>query len=136
MSIYKKKHNHFIEEAIKEAKKSLMNQKHGCVIVHNNTIISRGYNYRIYKCQKTHIKYSVHAEESALSKLSFKNVKKYNMYVVRIHDNELRISLPCEKCMNLINNFKYIKNIFYSLEELNCCPVIDVEETDSSDGSI
>jgi hypothetical protein len=38
--------------------------------------------------------------------------------------------------MNLINNFKYIKNIFYSLEELNCCPVIDVEDIDSSDGSI
>lgn len=115
MSIYNKKHSHFIEEAIKEANKSLMNKKHGCIIVHNNTIISKGFNYRIDRIKNATIQYSIHAEECALKKLIIKKNQSYNMYVVRVHDNELKISLPCKKCKKFINRIKLIKKIYYSV---------------------
>ena len=84
-----------------------MTKKHGCVIVHNNSILTKGYNYRVYKTTKSHTKYSIHAEESAILKLNSlrttKTLQTLNMYVVRIQDNELRLSLPCKKCTELIN---------------------------------
>lgn len=117
MSIYKRKHSDFIHAAINEANKSVMSKKHGCVIVHNNTIVSRGYNYRIYKDNKSHIKYSIHAEESAILKLNCRHTESLNMYVVRIQDNEIRQSQPCQKCKNFINSIKNLNKIYYTLEE-------------------
>jgi deoxycytidylate deaminase len=37
--------NHFASEAEKEALKSPMSKKYGAVLVYNNKIISRGFNY-------------------------------------------------------------------------------------------
>ena len=117
MSIYKRKHSDFIQAAIDEANKSLMSKKHGCVIVHNNTIVSRGHNYRIYKDKKTYIKYSIHAEESAILKLNCKPTETLHMYVVRVQDNEIRQSQPCPKCKAFINSIKNINKIYYTLED-------------------
>lgn len=120
MSIYKRKHCNFIKVAINEANKSLMTKKHGCVIVHNNSILSKGYNYRVYKTTKSHTKYSIHAEESAILKLNSlratKTLQTLNMYVVRIQDNELRLSLPCKKCTELINKNKNLNKIYYTFD--------------------
>jgi deoxycytidylate deaminase len=111
------KHKAYIEEAIKEANKSCMFRKHGCVIVNNKEIISKGYNYYIYNLIQ---KFSVHAEESAILKLkklnNYKNNTTYTMYVVRISDNFLRISLPCNKCKKIIEKIKCIKTIYYSCD--------------------
>ena len=117
MSIYKRKHSDFIQAAINEANKSVMSKKHGCVIVHNNTIVARGYNYRIYKDNKSHIKYSIHAEESAILKLNCRHTETLNMYVVRIHDNQIRHSQPCKKCKEFINSVKNISKIYYTYED-------------------
>jgi hypothetical protein len=49
--------NYYIDEAVKEARKSPMINKYGALLIHRGKIISRGYNY------DTHIhtqkKYSV-----------------------------------------------------------------------------
>lgn len=47
--------NHFVLEAKKQALKSPMNNKYGAVLVYNNKIISRGYNY--YTSIKNNEKY-------------------------------------------------------------------------------
>ncbi len=43
--------NHFAEEALSEAKKSPLDRKYGALLIHNNKIISRGFNY--YKSNMT-----------------------------------------------------------------------------------
>lgn len=113
MAIYKRKHSDFVQVAIDEANKSLMSQKHGCVIVHNNKIVSKGHNYRIFKDNKSHIKYSIHAEESAILKLKCKPIDNLHMYVVRVRDNEVMLSQPCDKCKAFINSLN-INKIFYT----------------------
>ena len=57
----------FIEYAISVAKKSTMVQKHGCVIVYKNKIITFGFNHSVIPC-----KFSIHAEQDAINK-----AKKY-----------------------------------------------------------
>lgn len=116
MSIYQKKHINFIQAAIDEAQKSVMSKKHGCVIVHNNKIVSRGYNYRVDKDKKRYIKYSIHAEESAILKLKCKHTETLNMYVVRIQDDDIRQSKPCAKCKQFIESIKNINKIYYTFE--------------------
>tara|TARA_Y100000389_G_scaffold170165_1_gene176960 strand:- start:1285 stop:1878 length:594 start_codon:yes stop_codon:yes gene_type:complete len=103
-----KKHNYFFNEAKNEAKKSILNHKHGCVIIFRNEIIARGYN----KVINFNNKYkSIHAEMDALTKLS--NIPKFNnknirrnciLYVVRIQNgsNNLKMSKPCVNCTNNI----------------------------------
>lgn len=103
-----KKHNYFLNEAKNEAKKSILNHKHGCIIVFRNEIITRGYN----KVINFNNKYkSIHAEMDALTKLS--NITKFNnknirknciLYVVRIQNgsNDLKMSKPCINCTNNI----------------------------------
>lgn len=107
------KHYYYINEAIKEAKKSCMVKKHGCVIIKNNKIIGKGYNEYIKNMNNI---YSIHAEKKAILNAK-KNYDLNNtiLYVVRINNNnELDKSCPCQKCTNFIleNN---ISKIYYSL---------------------
>ena len=37
--------NCFVEEAIKQAEKSIMKNRYGAVIIYRNKVISTGYNY-------------------------------------------------------------------------------------------
>lgn len=102
------KHSYFIQESQNEAKKSILNHKHGCVIVYRNEIITRGYNKVLYYNNRFK---SIHAEANALYKLSKinkftnKNIRnKCILYVVRIQNgsNELKMSKPCLNCINNI----------------------------------
>ena len=108
------KHIKFIEKARKEAFKSTMQHKHGCVVVSRNKIISVAHNI----VQKGHT-HSIHAEVNALKKI--KNFNKYNdyqLYVVRVGteicDDRLKYSKPCENCTNTIISHG-INKIYYSL---------------------
>ena len=40
--------DYFIDEAKKEANKSMMTKKCGAILIHRGKIISRGYNFMIY----------------------------------------------------------------------------------------
>jgi len=116
---FKQKHKYFIEEAIKEANKSTMFRKHGCIIVNNKQIVAKGYNYYVYNYTR---KFSIHAEATAINNLkknNYQNNKIYKMYIVRVSNNDLRLSLPCKKCTKLIEETKLIKKIYYSCDLLN-----------------
>lgn len=114
----------YINAAILEARKSNMDQKHGCVIVYKGKIISKGYNH--YIDYYNHL-FSIHAEVNVLMKLKklkitkkWKGAPDYNqcdMYVVRISNTlplDLRISKPCANCAKTIVKFG-IRNIYYSI---------------------
>jgi deoxycytidylate deaminase len=108
----------FLERASQLAMKSLMTQKHGCVIVNNNSIVSEGFNhYIIDMCHK----YSIHAEVDALNKFKksryISDKTRLEMYVVRIgpkkYDHCLKYSKPCNFCQKAIIKHG-INKVYYS----------------------
>ena len=111
------KNYHYFDYAAEVAKKSSMNQKHGCIIVYKKMIIASGYN----RMPISH-KESVHAEVNAINKAKQMNydLRECDLYIVRIgstlQDYPLKYSRPCEKCSNYILQNK-IKKAYYSLDE-------------------
>ena len=115
------KHDFFVQEAIIEAKKCTMLNKHGCVIVHRNSIISRGHNSNeIFPYNK----HSVHAEVAAIRNMKQSRIDVENMimYVVRINNKDLhkandqigsQNSKPCLDCMRCISHHK-VKKVYFS----------------------
>ena len=98
------KHELFMKEAIKEAKKALKKQEVpiGCVIVKNNQIISRAYNKRETKQSSV-----AHAEILAIQKAS-KKLKSWHL-----DDCILYVSLePCMMCLGAIYQSR-IKKVIY-----------------------
>jgi deoxycytidylate deaminase len=95
-----------------------MTQKHGCVIVLDDEVLSVGHNYHT-----THMfhSYSIHAEVDALRKLNKKKYKylfcRMELYVVRIGSgrfiNTLKYSKPCEGCQCAISKYG-IQKVYYS----------------------
>ena len=157
------KHRVWIKKCINLALKSNLTHKHGCVMVKNNEIVSSGYNYRIgFKTIKERTNdefrivttskergkfaHSVHAEMAAIKGAKKQDLRKCDMYVVRIgplcydanNDTKdivcshlslfepvstgggnrcyLKYSHPCESCRRLISN-SGIRRVYYSI---NC----------------
>ena len=114
------KKNSFFLEAQRQALKSTIRHRHGCVIVYaDKEIISRGYNYVIQANDDHFI--SIHAEVSAIKKLCRKYrtkdfLSKCVLYVVRIgpdsRDNHFKISIPCENCTRFIHSAGILKVVF------------------------
>lgn len=107
----------YLKRAMNLALKSTcFSQRHGCVIVKDDEIISEGYNHT-----SVHLyhKYSIHAEVDAISKL--KRNKKFmsncDLYVVRVGrdsmGNPMKYSKPCEDCIKAIQK-SGIRKVYYS----------------------
>lgn len=106
--------------AINEAKKSVMNHRHGCVIVKDGEVIATGYNRMMDFMSHTLL--SIHAECDAIRKVKNRG-KKYleqcSLVVVRIgHPDQrnrptLKNSKPCEACTKEIHKWG-ITRVFYS----------------------
>ena len=135
------KQNYLIEYAKQIAIKSVMNYKHGAILVSRNKILGEGYN-KLYN-RKPLISnsdtytinlsncYSIHAENACLKDAIKKNKNKLEsydleLYVIRVsiinNNYYLRDSKPSENCKKLIENYtkKYkINKIYYSIDELN-----------------
>lgn len=106
-----------IEAAKNEAKKSTMNQQHGCVIIKDGKIISRGHNFITDEMCHLH---SVHSEVAAINNLmKWQKTKKYLeeaiMIVVRItgKKQQFNLSSPCDSCTKYIKKHG-IGTIFYT----------------------
>ena len=104
---------YYLQIAAEMAMNSVMNHKHGAILVHKKNIIAAGYNYY-------HSTFSIHAEIAAISQLKGKEkdiLPECELYVVRIgpkkYDNALKYSKPCMNCQNYIAK-KSIKKTFYS----------------------
>lgn len=106
--------DNMIDVAIKEAKRSPMLQKHGCIVVHNNRVVSSAHNHMPPMFQN-----SVHAEVNALKKIKHKSalLKECDLYIVRIgpdsSQNALKYSKPCAACARFITSCG-IRSVFYS----------------------
>jgi deoxycytidylate deaminase len=107
--------HHYLQIAAQMAMNSVMNHKHGAVIVYQRNIIATGYNYC---CSNM----SIHAEIAAINNLRSRSkdrniLDKCQLYVVRIGPdrlhNPLKYSKPCNSCQNYIAK-NGIKQIFYS----------------------
>jgi tRNA(Arg) A34 adenosine deaminase TadA len=103
--------------AIELAKKSNMENKHGCVIVDNKgNIISVGFNkmlcipknkIEIFN-KNTRVKISNHAEEVALKKADPKKLNGAKLYIIRLGITKdystLMNSKPCKRCTSIIES--------------------------------
>ena len=102
----------FIQHAIKEAKKSQQNFKHGAILVKKNKMISSGHNKVTKKCP-SHM-FSIHAEIAAIKHSSDSNgLTDTHIYVVRINNDGLADSKPCANCQHFMK-LHGISRVFYS----------------------
>lgn len=102
------KHELFMKEAIKEAKKALKKQEVpiGCVIVKNNQIVSRAYNKRETKQSSV-----AHAEILAIQKANKK------MASWRLDECDIYITLePCLMCTGAISLSRF-RNVIYGAKQ-------------------
>ena len=116
----KERQSYFLQKAAKTACKSDMSHRHGCVIVHGDTILAEGWNKS--KTYYNHA-FSIHAESDTIHRCrkKYKDIfSDVELYVVRIGpdslDNCLKYSKPCDNCQKLICRFG-IKRIFYSTND-------------------
>ena len=104
-----------LEAAVREAMRSSMTQRHGCVLVHNRRIVSAAHNDMPHRFRE-----SVHAEVHALKKLKHRRpelLKRCVLYVIRIgpdsSGNALKYSKPCAACARFIRECG-VRTVFYS----------------------
>ena len=121
-------YNKIIFELISRTKLSPVKEnKHAAAVFKNNKIIYFGYNGRnsnehaeisaIYnalnhfiKLDKNKISSRKHLTNLNMNKISF---RKLNLIVIRYKSSGLKMSKPCKKCQEVIDNFDF-KNIYYS----------------------
>lgn len=107
----------FFKKAAQHAYRSNLTQRHGCVVVLNDEIISTGFNHTYVHLYH---KFSLHAEVDALRKIK-RNVDLSNaeLYVVRIgpesKGSPLRMSKPCDGCEKIIFKSK-VGKVYYSID--------------------
>lgn len=119
--------NKYMEEAIKEAKKSIKGDDIpvGCVVVENSQIISKAHNTR-----EKENKITGHAEINAVEKAC--KVKK----TWHLPNCELYTTLePCKMCLEVIKQSR-IKKVYYGAKQQKEVTMDDVElkkiETDGT----
>ena len=144
--IKSRKKEKFIENASKEALKSPMLFRHGCVAVYGGKQIASGYNYhRTYSKDKSILKdytCSMHAEIDCIRKIKnsrFKNkLKNICLYVVQINkDCEFKNSQPCSTCTVVLKD-NNIKKVYYTVTDFSgtgfslvCCKIDNIVPKDT-----
>ena len=99
---------------ISNAKKSVMQHKHGAIIYRNGEIIGQGFNH--VSSYMSH-SWSCHAEVAAIQSCKKKDrqkLKDSTLIVVRIGNEEsVKMSKPCVNCRLQIEKYG-INKVFYS----------------------
>jgi|APGre2960657423_1045063.scaffolds.fasta_scaffold135940_1 deoxycytidylate deaminase len=108
------------ERASRIAENSVMNHRHGAVVIHDGKVVAEGYNHESSGMKH---QFSIHAEVDALSKvrkLSKAFLAECEMIVVRIgpqtFKNALKLSMPCTRCKNYIERLG-IRKVYYSTND-------------------
>jgi len=110
----------YIDIAMRLAQKSVMEHKHGAVVVINNEVIAVGFNHKQeFMCHQR----SIHAEVDAILKVKGRHKSLLNdaeMYVVRIGtvrmNFPLKYSKPCCECQKVIRKYG-IRKVYYSTND-------------------
>jgi tRNA(Arg) A34 adenosine deaminase TadA len=98
-------HEEYVRLASREALRSYLGKRHGCVIVHRGRPVVCAYNRPPSNSITT---WSFHAEKEAIHRaksiLPRPYLKECVIYIVRIghHANDLRNSKPCRACQKEI----------------------------------
>jgi len=113
----KRRQERYMQRAAELALNSTITHQHGCVIVHNNTIVAQGWNIDSPHMKRVN---SLHAELHAIMQLrgySKQFMSKCDMYVVRVgrvsQGRPMKLSKPCDNCMAVIRRCG-INKIYYS----------------------
>lgn len=86
------------------------------VIVHNNRIVSWGWNKLSSDPKTNHPFKSKHSEYEAIKKCNYKKIDKCSIYVFRQNKlGELANSFPCVYCYELIKRCG-IKTLYYTCD--------------------
>ena len=101
----------YMEKAVRQAMKSTMTHRHGCVVVASDGTVFQGYNHHgIFMSHR----YSIHADIDALYKAKKYPYPLMEMYVVRINNKgSLKYSRPCEHCQKEIQKHG-IRKVYFS----------------------
>ena len=106
----------FVSVAAREARKSHVRARLGCVAVSSGKVVAKGFNtYRTYsKDGMINKACSCHAEIDVLRKCLKRNFKKkMSLYIVRVtHEDCLASSAPCLPCTEKMKEFN-IKSLTY-----------------------
>lgn len=103
----------YIAAAAAEARRSSCRNQHGAVLVRNRKIVARAHNKYV---RGWHVRCSVHAEAAVLWQLSSRAAcaGALELYVVRVVDGRLALSLPCAQCQRLLARRACVRRVFYS----------------------
>lgn len=97
----KTKHEKFVMEAIGQALKSTFSQRLGAIVISNNRVVGRGFNY----AHGTGRPFGdgEHAEVAALNNTTAKHRRDSSIYVVRLgRSGAIRNSRPCDSCIKIM----------------------------------
>jgi len=106
-----------LRKALLNASRSLLKNKHGCVIFKDSQVLSVGHNKMINLWRLRHYGYnrtSLHAEADALIK-ERRCFEGMCLLVVRLGKTKLRNSKPCKSCMAMIKEAG-ISTVFFSTQ--------------------
>ncbi len=123
------KWQNIINSLIKQSNKSNLFFKHSAAIIHNDKILSSGHNFRIKDS-------SIHAEINAFIKFNkHKCIRGLDIIVIRIGNNKLQYSRPCNHCIDFLNK-KGVRKIYYSNDkgEIECEYIENMEKKHISSG--
>lgn len=104
----------YIDHLKKIANNSDIYYQHAAGIIQNNKLVSSGIN-KFAAVKSPHYKRTIHAEISAFYNLSKKNCKGLDMIVIRIKNNTLKNSRPCNNCIDKLTKLG-IRKVYYSNE--------------------
>lgn len=99
-----------LDYLIKKAGNSIIYNQHAAGILQNKKIINYGINKYVNSSKRT-----IHAEISAFTNLSKKCLKGLDIIVIRIKNNRLKNSRPCNHCIDKLIKVGIYK-VYYSNE--------------------
>lgn len=137
MKIYDSKFEFSFKLLIKIALNSDVSHKHASALIHDDTILSSGYNKLNLNNFST---FSIHAEinaiKSGLYNIKKKNMKGLDIIVIRLSKSGSFInSRPCSFCIQRLQEL-HIRKVYYSNQDGNiiCESIYNMEKTHISMG--
>lgn len=116
------KNESFIREAMDQARKSSFSQRLGAVVVNNNRVVGRGFNYAHSTGQP--FGDGEHAEVAALNNTTAKFRKESTVYVVRLDKTgNIRNSKPCGTCVKIMQKLG-VKYAWHANDDGEWCRII------------
>lgn len=116
------KFNNLLSIAVEQAHLSTLPFKHGAILFAGSTVYSRAFNCDNRNYTNGTFFPTLHAEVNCIIKSVLntpkarKCRKKFQLMVVRINNNGIVDSRPCDCCLHFAKKYPAIKNVVFSTE--------------------